>query len=61
MKTNNKIIWGCFCLNTLFALIEWSEYYPESFDKMVNGVKHIGKKAKGMLKKQGDKNNEFKY
>ena len=46
MKKGNKIIWGCACLNILFGLINWYEYYPESFDKMANHIKSLGRKVK---------------
>lgn len=49
MKKGNKIIFVCIGLNLLFGLIDWYEYCPESFDKMVNGVKSLGRKAKGMF------------
>lgn len=62
MKKGNKIIFVCIGLNLLFGLIEWNEYCPESFDKMVNGVKNLGRKAKGMFNKNNDKkNNEIRF
>ena len=58
MEKGNKIIWGCACFNILLGLINWNEYYPESFDKMVNHVKSLGRKVKEMFHNNNQKEEE---
>ena len=61
MKKGNKgdkIILFCIGLNLLFGLIDWYEYYPESFDKMANHIKSLGRKVKEKFHNNNKKEEE---